>query len=274
MGFKRRNDMSWFGFEDISLAVCRECPIRKQNWRSCPGESFRWPRGWTLGLGGVSVSYNQTGADYDSGVLMLRLMFPLHALRSLVKSAKLSFGPSSFSSFMSLHPFHPAVDTVLSYLSFWCPPWPELENTSSSLVFLFFLQNLPVLHSFFQVSFPCQGQADKCNLASLEKLFLPDNIGVFNGDFYCLPIQQVFTEHLLFAQLCTGLSHVFQSSLILINIYGRRYSFLQVRMESLRTSAPFPCGELWEYQDRPIRRDDFVLLMPLQVDLRMTYKLL
>lgn len=100
------------------------------------------------------------------------------------------------------------------------------------------------------------------NIISLDRqeVFLPENIAVLVVVFYCLQIQQTCVEHLLLTWLYAGFFHVLPSPLIPVSIWGSRSSsFLQVRMERFRTSAPFCCSELWEYQERPMRRTDFVL---------------
>lgn len=38
-----------------------------------------------------------------------------------------------------------------------------------------------------------------------------------------------------------------------------------MRVERLRISSPFPCNELWQYQNGPRRRNDFVLWCPLRL---------
>ena len=74
--FHTGNDMSWFGFEDISLAVCGECPIGRQDCRKRLQSSRQEllvaekleTRPHETHPRGVSVSYNQIRIDHYSGL--------------------------------------------------------------------------------------------------------------------------------------------------------------------------------------------------------------
>lgn len=126
-GFNIGNDMSRFGFEDLSLAECGECPIRRQDCRkrrqpsrqSCLLVSEKLEtRPRETRARGVSVSYNQIRADHCSGLRPRSPHVASHASRcaprSSVRSARLSASPSYSSYFLSGPPLLPSVDPALS----------------------------------------------------------------------------------------------------------------------------------------------------------------